>query len=220
MSRAPGRFLVLEGLDGSGTTTQAERLAAWLRARGRRAHVTAEPSRGPVGALVRQVLARRVVGAGEGGFDPVALALLFAADRRDHLATEVEPLLARGLDVVSDRFTLSSLAYQSVALAEAGIRAGRGGPMGWVAELNRLARPPDLTVFLEIAPAAALRRRHAASAEREIFEVGPFQRKVASAYRRGLARLRAAGERVAVVDGRPDVASVAGEVARAVEPVL
>ncbi len=215
-----GRFLVLEGLDGAGTTTQSQRLADWLRARGRRVHLTAEPSRGPVGSLVRQVLSRRLLGAGQGRFDAAALARLFAADRLDHVASEVSPLLARGQDVVSDRFTLSSLAYQAAALAEAGIRAGRAGPMRWVEELNRLARAPDLTVFLDIEPEAALRRRRAASADPDLFEVTAFQRRVAREYRRALARARALGQRVAVVDGRPGAAEVAAAVAAAVRRVL
>ena len=210
-----GRFLVLEGLDGAGTTTQADRLAAWLRARGRRVQVTAEPSRGPIGVLVRQVLSGRIGGGAGGAFDPAALALLFAADRRDHLASEVEPLLARGVDVVSDRFTLSSLAYQTVALAGGSAAGAPRSPMGWVRELNRLARAPDLTIFLEVSPAAALGRRRAASSGRDLFEVPAFQRRVARAYAQALRLVRAAGERVAVVDGDGSVEAVAAGVFRA-----
>lgn len=216
MKRArSGRFLVLEGLDGAGTTTQAERLASWLRARGRRVQVTAEPSRGPVGALVRQVLAGRIRGGAGGEFDPAALALLFAADRRDHLASEVEPVLARGIDVVSDRFTLSSLAYQAVALSGRRFAAAAGSPMGWVQELNRLARPPDLTIFLRVSPAAALARRRAASAGRDLYEVPAVQRRVERAYAQALRLVRGAGERVAIVDGGGSVEAVAAAVSRA-----
>jgi dTMP kinase len=215
-----GRFIVVEGLDGAGTTTQAERLADWLRARGRRVELTAEPSRGPIGALIRQVLSGRIGGGAEGSFDPAALALLFAADRRDHLATEVEPCLAKGCDVVSDRFTLSSLAYQAVALSGRGARRAVGDPMGWVAQLNQMARPPDLTIFLEVPAAVALRRRRAASAARELFEVPAFQRQVASAYAEALRRVRAAGERVALVDGGRPVEIVAAAVTRAASAVF
>ncbi len=214
-----GCFLVLEGLDGAGTTTQAELLAAWLRGRGRRALVTAEPSRGPVGVLVRQVLAGRLGGGAGGAFDPAALALLFAADRRDHLASEVEPALARGIDVVSDRFTLSSLAYQAVALSGSRRDGGRPGPMRWVRELNRLARAPDLTIFLRVPPAAALARRRAASGGRDLYVVPAFQRRVARAYADALRLARAAGERVAVVDGRGSMEAVAAAVARAAAAV-
>ncbi len=210
MRRRRGRFLVLEGLDGAGTTTQAAILAKRLAAMGRRVHLTSEPSRGPAGRLVRRVLKGAVAGGGGRPLDQRALALLFAADRLDHVAGEVAPRLAAGVDVVSDRYALSSLAYQSAAT----------GDLGWVEALNREAAAPDLTIFLEVRPAVALRRRFAASAEREIYEVPAFQRRVAAAYRRALRRLRAHGERVAVVDGEANVAAVAEAVERAARAVL
>lgn len=208
--RARGTFLVLEGLDGAGTTTQADRLAAWLRGRGRRVHVTAEPSRGPVGALVRQVLSRRVAGPAGRDFDAGALALLFAADRLDHWESEIRPRLEQGIDVVSDRYVLSSLAYQAVAT----------GDGSWVAGLNARAPGADLTLFLRVEARVALGRRFAASEEREIFEVPAFQRRVARAYGRALARLRRAGGRVVEVDGARPVEEVTRALAAAVEPLL
>jgi dTMP kinase len=208
-ARRRGRLLVLEGLDGAGTTTQARLLADALRADGRTVHVTAEPSGGPVGALVRQVLSGRVAGRDGAPFDPAALALLFAADRLDHAAVEIAPKLAAGVDVVSDRFTLSSLAYQGLAV----------GDLPWVEAVNGRAPAPDLTVFLRVRPEVGLRRRHAASLDREIFEVAAFQRKVADAYERSIERLRAAGQAVAVIDGERTVAEVAEAVAREVRGV-
>jgi dTMP kinase len=213
--RGRGRFLVLEGLDGAGTTTQAQRLAAWLREQGRKVHVTAEPSGGPVGALVRQILARRIVGGAtaEGAtapFDPGALALLFAADRLDHVAAEVAPRLAEGYDVVSDRYTLSSLAYQSLTC----------GDEAWVEAVNGRAPAPDVTLFLEVSAATAVRRRFAASSHRELYEVPAFQRRVASSYRRALARLQELGQRVLVVDGERPVAEVTAALAERLRPLL
>ena len=160
MKARRGRFLVLEGLDGAGTTTQASRLCAWLASRGRKAHLAAEPSKGPVGTEIRQVLSGRLRGAGGGDFDPRALALLFAADRLDHWESEIRPNLEAGLDVVSDRYVLSSLAYQGVTTGDA----------AWVAAINGRAPAPDLTLFLRVRPAVALRRRYAATSEREMFE--------------------------------------------------
>lgn len=204
--RRPGRLLVVEGLDGAGTTTQARLLCERLRAAGRTAHATAEPSSGPVGALIRQVLSRRVTGRDGRDLDPRALALLFAADRLDHHADEIAPKLADGIDVVSDRFTLSSLAYQGAALGE----------MAWVAEINRAAPAPDLTVFLRVPPRIALGRRRAATLDREIFEVDAFQRKVAESYERALEVRRAAGDRIAELDGERPVEEVAEAVWAAV----
>jgi dTMP kinase len=194
-----GRLVVVEGLDGAGTTTQARLLGDRLRAEGRIVHVTAEPSGGPVGALVRQVLTRRVGAGPAGAFDPASLALLFAADRLDHHAVEIAPKLAQGIDVVSDRYTLSSLAYQGLAV----------GDLGWVEAVNGRAPAADLTLFLRARPRVALRRRRAASIDREIFEVDGFQRRVAGAYERGIARLRAAGQRVVEIDGEASVEAVA-----------
>lgn len=198
-ARRRGRLLVLEGIDGAGTTTQARLLGERLRAEGGRVHVTAEPSAGPVGALVRQVLARRVSGRAGAAFDAAALALLFAADRLDHHGVEVAPKLAEGIDVVSDRYTLSSLAYQGLAT----------GDMAWVEALNVRAPPADVTFFLRARPEVALRRRRAASLDREIFEVSAFQRRVARSYERAIARLRAAGQLVVEIDGEAPVEVVA-----------
>ncbi len=209
------RFLVLEGLDGAGTTTQAQRLAGWMRAQGRKVHVTAEPSGGPVGALIRQVLTRRITGAPAGrgaaaAFDASALALLFAADRLDHVASEIAPRLAEGWDVLSDRFVLSSLAYQALTCGDA----------AWVEAVNRRAPTPDATLFLEVSPATALRRRFAASARPELFEVPAFQREVARSYRGAIARLRELGQVVEIVDGDRPVDEVTGALADRVAALL
>jgi len=198
--------VVLEGIDGAGTTTQARLLGDRLRAEGRTVHVTAEPSGGPVGALVRQVLTRRIAGKDGAGFDPAALALLFAADRLDHHAVEIAPKLEDGVDVISDRFTLSSLAYQGLAV----------GDLPWVEALNARAPPADLVVFLRVRPDVALRRRRAASLDREIFEVSAFQRRVAESYERAIERLRSRGDRMVEVDGEAGVPAVARAVWAAV----
>jgi dTMP kinase len=200
----PGRFVVLEGLDGAGTTTQSRLLAERLRAEGRKVHLTAEPSTGPIGALIRQVLTGRIGGGrgGQDGFDRAALALLFAADRKDHFHTEIAPKLADGVDVVCDRFTLSSLAYQGADL----------GDMGWVEALNAGAAATDVVVFLRCRPEVALRRRFAASLDREIFEVSAFQRRVAVSYEQAIRRLRKLGERIVEIDGEAPLAEVTAAV--------
>ncbi len=198
-----GRFVVIEGLDGAGTTTQARRLGERLQAEGRAVHVTAEPSGGPVGVLVRQVLQRRVNGGLGDGFDPHALALLFAADRLDHVAAEVAPRLAEGVDVISDRYALSSLAYQGLTT----------GDLPWVEAINREALAPDLTIFLRVRPGLALGRRRAAGTAPELYEVAAFQRRVARAYERALEAVSRAGQRCEVLDGEAPVEVVAEAVA-------
>jgi dTMP kinase len=185
-----GRFIVLEGLDGAGTTTQAARLGDFLRRLGRRVHVTAEPTAGPVGSLIRLALGRRFVDARGREVDPAALALLFAADRLDHLASDVRPKLAAGIDVVTDRYVLSSYAYQSAAT----------GDRAFVVAANARAIRPDLTLYLKVRPEIALRRRTGASIDREIYENTPFQKKVNGEYAH-FARKCLKEQRIVEIDG-------------------
>ncbi len=103
-----GRFIVLEGLDGAGTTTQAALLAEWLGARGEVVQ-TREPTAGPIGRLIRSSLRAEPDSPAE-----TSLPWLFAADRAEHLTRVIEPALARGAWVISDRYYHSSLAYQSL----------------------------------------------------------------------------------------------------------
>jgi dTMP kinase len=187
-----GILIVLEGIDGAGTTTQAERLVGGLVARGVDVHRTREPSDGPVGRLLREILAGEHAPA-----DATTLALLFAADRADHIQREVAPALAAGRVVVSDRWYHSSLAYQ-----------GAGEERAWIAELNRRARRPDLTIFLRVAPEVAAERRNASGRADELFDALAVQRQVALGYREVMAGL-AATERIEIVDGEQPVERVA-----------
>jgi dTMP kinase len=193
------RLLVLEGLDGAGTTTQARRLVEHLRARGEAAHGTREPSDGPIGRLIREMLVGQHAIPGQ-AIAQSTFGLLFAADRMDHLQREVEPRLAAGATVVSDRWYHSSLAYQ-----------GTGADRDWIAALNARARRPDLTIFLEVRPEVAAQRRVAAGRVQELFEDVRMQEEVAAGYRATIAELRAQGERIEVVDGEaaPDDVFVA-----------
>jgi len=203
MRTPAGRFVVLEGIDGSGTTTQAARLAASLRAAGHAVVSTREPSDGPLGVVLRQALTRRLVGLSD-----QALALLFAADRLDHLASVVEPALAEGKVVVSDRYVLSSLAYQGMRL-----------PLSWVETLNAAARPADLTLYLEVDPRTAARRRQGRGGAAELFDADEVQRAVARSYGR-VVRKHARAQRVVRVDGRAAPDEVAREILSRVRTVL
>lgn len=159
-------LIALEGIDGSGTTTHAALLAEWIRGLGLRVHRTREPSAGPVGQLLRALLARKL------STPPDTMALLFAADRVDHLVREIEPQIQAGAHVVSDRYLLSSLAYQSV-----------GSPLPWVEALNSRARPPDACFVLAVSAEVAAERR-AQRASDELFDELGMQRAIAEAYTR------------------------------------
>ena len=158
-------LVALEGIDGAGTTTQAERLVTVLAARGIACHRTAEPSTGPVGQVIRRVLRREL------SLDETALALLFAADRLDHLAREVDPMLAAGKLVLTDRYLLSSLAYQSLAT-----------PLAFVRQMNSHARRPDVSLLLRLPAEVAAHRRELRGGPTEHFDDLPQQEKIAAAY--------------------------------------
>ena len=198
-------FIVLEGIDGSGTTTQLGLLDRHLQGRGRPVHPTREPSGGPVGRLLREILLgghRLPDGAPADG---LAMALLFAADRRDHLSREIEPALAAGSDVVSDRYLLSSLAYQA-----------QEAERDWVATLARDLRAPDLTLLLDLPVAVAAERRRAAGRALERYDADDVQARVAARYR----ELVEGDPRATVIDARGGIEDVARAVAVAVDRLL
>lgn len=212
------RFIVLDGIDGSGTTSQGQRLVESLQAAGISARFTCEPSTGPIGRQIRQLLS--------GGGDEVSrawdtLALLFAADRLDHVAREIRPALAAGITVVCDRYDLSSLAYQSATspdtspqssvdtAADTAPKAPALAPatLSWIRALNQRALRPDLTLVLDVDPDVAEARRAARGLPPELFERRDLQRRLAQLYAR--AELLVPGDRVLHVDANPELAVVA-----------
>ena len=171
------RFIVLDGGDATGKSTQVERLAARLRDRDLEVVTSFEPGATPLGRRLRELLLH-----GEDAVDPVAEALLMAADRAQHVAEVVRPTLSRGAWLVCDRFVPSSLAYQGV---------GRGLGVAEVEQLNQLATAgiePDLVIVLDLSPEAA-RTRLGAGRDRLEGENDAFALAVHEAYR-DLARAR------------------------------
>ena len=204
-----GRLIVLEGLDGAGTTTQVERLAAALRAEGHSLLTTREPSDGPVGVLIRQALTGRVVlPGGAGPLAPETLALLYAADRTDHLRAKVLPALEAGQVVLSDRSVLSSLAYQGASL-----------PMEWVESINAHAVPADLTLFVEVSIEVAAKRRAARGGPEELFDAVEKQRRISRQYEAAI-RLRGKREHVVRIDGDQAVEAVTADCLAQVRKLL
>lgn len=195
---------MIEGLDGAGTTTQVRRLVEHLNSRGQRAHATREPSDGPVGKLIREMLTGGHAITGQ-AISQSTFGLLFAADRLDHLQREVEPKLLAGTWVVSDRWYHSSLAYQ-----------GTGADRDWITMLNARARRPDITVFLRVRPEVAAERRMAAGRTQELFEDLEMQREVDAGYRATIDELTAQGEKIITIDGEQSEDDVFVEVVRSV----
>jgi dTMP kinase len=213
------KMIVLEGIDGAGTTTQTQRLIARLKAEGIDARPTREPTDGPIGVMIRQMLAMRIVRHGEdGGSLPMTretLALLFAADRLDHVASIIEPALARGQWVISDRYFPSSLVYQG------DVERGEGGveslDYAWVQGLNARARRAELTIFLEIDLETSLARIAGRGASRDIYETREKLERLVRRYEEVIALLEAAGEPVCRIDARAPLDVVEAEIWAAVQ---
>ena len=152
-------FIVFEGLDGSGTSTQLKIIGDWLGC-----YTTSEPSNSPVGKFIRETLKT-------GELSPTTMALLFAADRREHLEKEIEPRLARDEVVLCDRYVMSSLAYQTAA----------GVDPKYVEFINKDFRKPDITFYFDIDVETASIRRKERGVE-DCYENTLFQSKVRKEY--------------------------------------
>ena len=200
-----GIFLVLEGIDGSGTTTQLDRAVAYVASLGHPVAPTREPSAGPIGRLLREALLGRLGMPDGARVAGRTMALLFAADRIDHLQREIEPLLKSGTTVISDRYLLSSLAYQ----AEEAER-------DWVLGLARGIRRPDLTILLDLPVEVAAQRREAAGRPVERYDADSYLARVAANYR-SLARQDPS---VVILDGAATKDEVTAAMCRAITPLF
>ncbi|MDT0479728.1 dTMP kinase [Streptomyces doebereineriae] len=166
-----GFFIALEGGDGAGKSTQAEALAEWIRAKGHEVVVTREPGATPVGKRLRSIL----LDVSSAGLSHRAEALLYAADRAEHVDTVVRPALERGAVVISDRYIDSSVAYQG---------AGRDLSPTEIARINRWATDglvPHLTVLLDVSPEIA-RERFTEAPDRLESEPAEFHARVRSGF--------------------------------------
>lgn len=201
-----GKFIVLEGIDGSGKSSQIGPLVKRLEELGIPCRETREPTGGPVGSLIRQIFTGRVTA------DNRVIAALYAADRIDHLVNEVDGLCAaidQGITVVSDRYYFSSYAYHSVDM-----------DMEWVIQANSISAQllrPTLTVFLDVPVETALERIHKNRFVEEIFDQEDRLRKTRELYFRAFERLKNV-ENVAVVDGVGTPEQVAQRVWAAAAP--
>ncbi len=161
-------FIVFEGLDGSGSSTQAQLLAEGLKKQGRKVTLTKEPTPGtPTGDFIRKVL------QGHETLSPQALQLLFCADRAEHLKNVVEPALERGDVVICDRYLFSTLAYGSLEC-----------DYEWLKALTANFRVPDATILLKLTPEECLRRIASRGAAHELFEKADVLKRVWQGYER------------------------------------
>ncbi|MCJ7559420.1 dTMP kinase [Candidatus Bathyarchaeota archaeon] len=158
-----GAFICIEGLDGCGKTTQAKLLVKKLQ-KSHNAVYTAEPSRGKIGTFIRNSYLY-----GEKRLSSVVEALLFAADRLEHVESEILPALDQGELAISDRYVYSSLAYQGAA----------GLSLEWIEKVNEHALRPDFAIFIDVDPKIVMRRLKPRKSVMENLET---QRKVREIY--------------------------------------
>ncbi len=180
----PGRLIAIEGLDGAGKGTQVELLRRRL---GRPVWVTYEPSDGPIGLQIRLALEHRVT------VSAATLAALYAADRVDHLYREGGILdhLRRGVDVISDRYYLSSFAYQGMSL-----------DWDWLWQMHVYCIRPEVTFFVDVPVEICLERiARGRSGRFDLFENRRSLTRARASHLAAIDRLRAAGDRVEVIDG-------------------
>lgn len=175
-----GLFLVIEGLDGSGKTTQTHLLAQKL-SKNYPVNLTAEPSRGKIGTFIRQCCLY------EDKRLPIeAEALLFAADRIEHLQKEIKPAIDEGKIVICDRYTYSSLAYQGSA----------GLNLDWIKTINSRALQPDFAIFIDVPPEKVLERLQR---KKSVMETLETQQKVREVYLKYVEK----GELISIDGNKP-----------------
>ncbi len=199
---------MVEGLDGSGKTTQIELLRDRLQGMGQACYLTAEPTELPTGRFLRSVL------SGEVSADMRTVAALFAADRIEHLFHAEDGILAKlaaGYNVVSSRYYFSSLAYQSEFADPA-----------WIASLNTMAKrtlPADLTIFLDLPPEVSVARIQARGGEREIYESLEKLRHVRESFQAAFEYF-GQNEHIVTVDASEPIIAVSDAVWSAVDDLF
>lgn len=203
-----GKFIVFEGIDGSGKSTQVRILTEKLRQERIECYATMEPTDSPIGSLIHQIMTGRV------SSDPKVIAALFVADRLDHLLNDVNGIckkIEEGTTVLMDRYCFSSYAYQSVDV-----------PMDWVIGANRLGSDilrPDVNLFLDVDPELALERISRNRFDRELFEERSRLVRVREKYIEAFERMKGE-ERVVILNGSKSREEVSADVWKIVKEVI
>ena len=198
-------FIALEGIDGSGKSTQIKLLTQQLQAAGHKVHATFEPTDSPIGKIIRTIF------SGKMEADHRVIAALFAADRLDHLLNKtngVLKMLEDGYTVITDRYYFSSYAYHSVYM-----------PMDWVIETNRLSAAllrPDATIYIDISPEESMKRIAKGRTSTELYETLDNLTNVRNTYLQAFEKLKDV-EKILFVNGEKSEQEIAGDVYNIVE---
>ncbi len=193
-------FIVLEGLDGSGTTTQLNMLGEALEKRGTAVFKTCEPSPLPSGKLIRRVLEKEIT------VEPETLAMLFSADRHEHLYNKEDGIIKHiniGELVISDRYLFSSLAYQSMDCGFEFVRSINNYPL------------PEYLVYIDTTPEICRQRMSKRDLE-ELFDGADIQFKIVENYERGLAAYPDSGMKLLRIDGHKTPTEICSEILKSI----
>lgn len=190
---------MVEGLDGSGASTQVAMLSEYLASKGYNVLVTKEPTNNLIGGLIRGQLTH------EWKSNPECLQLLFAADRSHHIEKEIIPALEKGMLVISDRYMYSSLAFGSIDC-----------DMEWLKHINAKFLRPDVSIILNVSPEVSVERIGRTRAGFELFEDKSKLEKVRTAF----DALAKETKGITVIDGTMPVNKVSMAIVREVQKVL
>lgn len=205
-----GKFIVFEGLDGSGTTTQGKMLGQYLEKQNWPVLNTSEPTQGPMGLILRLLLTNRLVFSsartlGNQELEILSnssIALLFAADRLDHLHHTILPKLQEGVIVICERYYLSSYAYQMGKDAK---------NYKWLKTINARCIPPDLIIYLNTSLTVCNKRRSTNRWYQELYEKPEILEQVSRNYEYAIDHLKKEVP-IEIVDGTPSEKVVFSEI--------
>ena len=196
-----GLFIVLEGIDGAGTSTQAQIVTKQLRLSNHKIFQTFEPSDGRIGRLIREII--RSDGTNKPSW--MTMTLLFSADRLNHVETAIEPNIIDGTHVVCDRYYHSTLAYQSLSNENCEVDW-----IPWIKNVGYFSAVPDITFIIDIDPEVAAKRMQGRKKPKDIYENLEFQHKLAKFYSN--IEKHFPGENIVHIDGSQNIESVTAEI--------
>lgn len=199
-NKFPGKLIVIEGLDGSGSSTQIFRVADFLKENGKKIHITKEPTNNLIGGLIRGQL------SGDWKSSPECLQLLFAADRAHHLEKEIIPLLKRGITVISDRYFFSTVAFGSAEIKD----------KKWLININDRFIFPNLTILIKVSPEVCIKRMQESRFGVELFE----ERKKLEKTWKGYEKLAKEFDNIKIIDGEKNIQEISYEILNLIEKII
>jgi dTMP kinase len=201
-------FIAIEGIDGSGKSTQIKLLAERLKSENLKVYLTAEPTDGPIGSIIRNIFKHRIVAEEE------TIAGLFVADRLDHLINKTNGVLKKiedGYAVISDRYYFSSYAYQGIHVS-----------MDWLIQANSMSAKllkADATIFIDLSPEDCMQRLNSSRSNIELYENLENLKKVRAQYFKAFEKLKDE-ENIIIINGNQSSESVSEDILERIKPLL